>query len=154
MAAALITTKQSMDRVSRKGDASRLMTLYAIAARGESNPKTISDVLGVHASSVTRQIQALQQAGQVTVTTDPEDRRSCRVKLTGSGRAEIARLQEQGLDRFASFVANWDAEEVRELTRLLVKLEESKAAVNAAAKPARAGWREKKNNGREAKAER
>lgn len=144
MVGALMRSVQSMERARRKGDASRLMTLYQIGARGESSPKAISEALGVHASSVTRQIQALEVDGQVKVTADPEDGRSCRVKLTAAGRAEIARLQEVGLGRFASFVAKWDAAEVRELTRLLMKLEESKAEVNAAAKPVRAGWREKK----------
>ncbi|MFZ0661515.1 MAG: MarR family winged helix-turn-helix transcriptional regulator [Acidobacteriaceae bacterium] len=144
MAGALIATTQSMTRVSRKGDAGRLMALYAIAAHAESSPKALSEVLGVHASSVTRQIQALEKDGQVKVTADPKDKRSRRVKLTAAGRAEITRLQEQGLQRFASFVAKWDAAEVRELTRLLMKLEKSEAEVGASARPARAGWREKK----------
>lgn len=144
MTAALMAVVQSTARASRKGDASRLMALYAIAARAGSSPKDLSEVLGIHASSVTRQIQALEREGQVKVTADPGDGRSCRVTLTAQGRSEIARLKEVGLRRFASFVAKWDAEEVRELTRLLTKFEESKAAVNAAARVALVSWRKKK----------
>jgi DNA-binding MarR family transcriptional regulator len=143
MVGALMRSAQSMGRARSKGDASRLAALYAIAEVPGRSPKTISEALGVHASSVTRQIQALEEEGHVKVTVDPKDRRSCRVRLTAAGRAEIARLQEVGLQRFASFVAKWDVGEVRELARLLVKLEESKAAVNTAPKPARAHWREK-----------
>jgi DNA-binding MarR family transcriptional regulator len=143
MVGALITALRSMERASRKGDASRLMALYTIAAAPGSSPKAISEALGLHPSSVTRQIQALEEEGYVKVTADPEDRRSCRVALTAAGSEEIMRLQEIGLQRFASFVAKWDAEEVRELTRLLEKLERSKAEVNAAeAKPAGRNWRQ------------
>lgn len=144
MAGALMAVLTSTERARRKGDASRLMALYAIAARPDSSPKAISEELGLHPSSVTRQVQALEEEGHVKVTADPEDRRSCRVTLTAAGGAEIRRLQEIGLQRFALFVAKWDAAEVRELTRMLVKLEGSKAEVNAreaAMKPARARWR-------------
>jgi hypothetical protein len=40
------------------------------------------------------------------------------------------------LDRFALFVADWKPEEVRMLTSLLQKLEESKAAAAARQRPA------------------
>jgi len=143
MVGALMLSVRSMERARRQGDASRLATLYAVKAVPGCSPKQIAEALGLHASSVTRQVQTLEAEGHVTVTADPEDRRSCRVRLTTVGRAEIERLQEVGLQRFASFVANWNVEEVRELTRLLMKLEESKAQVNAATKPVRARWRER-----------
>jgi hypothetical protein len=57
--------------------------------------------------------------GLLQVTADPADRRSCQVKLTSAGVKERTRLTEEGLDRFGSFVADWDPEEVRTLTRLL-----------------------------------
>jgi DNA-binding MarR family transcriptional regulator len=144
MVAALMTTVHSAERARRKGDASRLAALWVIAVRPESTPKAISEELGLHPSSVTRQIQGLEQDGHVKVTADPADGRSCRARLTTGGRAEIKRLQEIGLQRFASFVAGWDADEVHTLTRLLVKLEQSKAEVNASAKPTGRRWRQEK----------
>ena len=65
----------------------------------------------------------------MVVAADAGDGRSCLVSLTGEGERELYRLRQFGLDRFASFVADWDAAEVQELTRLLEKLEVSKAAV-------------------------
>lgn len=149
MVAALMAAIQSTERASRKGDASRLMALYAIAGRPGSTPKAISEELGFHASSITRQIQTLEDEGYVNVSADPDDGRSCRVALTAAGGKEMARLQEIGMQRFASFVAGWDAAEVRELTRLLMKLEQSKAKVNAAGrKPAGARWRAESRTGK------
>jgi DNA-binding MarR family transcriptional regulator len=141
MVAALMTALHSTQRARSKGDASRLAALYLIAAHPESSPKSISEELGVHPSSVTRQIQALEQDGHVKVKADPADRRSCRVTLTASGKVELERLRQVGLARFASFVAKWDAEEVRTLARLLVKFELSKAEVNAAVSQSGARWR-------------
>lgn len=147
--AALMASIRSTERASRKGDASRLMALYAVAANPECTPKSISEELGLHASSVTRQIQSLEDEGYVKVTADTEDRRSCRVALTAAGGREIVRLHEIGMQRFSSFVADWDVAEVRELTRLLIKLERSKAEVNSATrKPAGARWRSKSKAGK------
>jgi DNA-binding MarR family transcriptional regulator len=145
MAAALMTTLRSVERARRKGDASRLATLYVIAAQPESNAKDISEELGLHPSSITRQIQALEQDGLVKVKADPADGRSCLVSLTASGKAEIKRLTQVGLERFASFVAKWEAEEVRTLTRLLTKLELSKAEVNARPNQTGPRWRRQEN---------
>jgi DNA-binding MarR family transcriptional regulator len=136
-----MTAVQSVERARRKGDASRLAALSVIAVRPDSGPKAISEELGLHPSSVTRQIQALQAEGHVSVKADAADGRSCRVNLTAEGRAEIERLRKVGLERFASFVAKWEAEEVRTLARLLMKLELSKSEMNAGSKPAGNRWR-------------
>ena len=58
-------------------------------------------------------------------------------------RAEIERLKEQALQRFASFVADWDAKDVRTFTQLLIKFEQSKAHAVTAAKPSVRPWRQK-----------
>ncbi|MFI1198867.1 MarR family transcriptional regulator [Streptomyces sp. BHT-5-2] len=92
-------------------------------------PSDLASALEVHRSAITHQLKALQQAGHVTLTTDPADRRSSIVTLTASGRHELDRLAEQGLDRFTAFVADWDAADVRTLAELLTRFEESKAKV-------------------------
>ena len=40
----------------------------------------------------------------------------------------MARLRQVGVDRFATFLADWEPEEVRTLTALLEKLQSSKTA--------------------------
>lgn len=143
MTAALVTSLRGMERARRKGDASRLAALYVIALHPQSTPKAISEELGLHPSSLTRLVQALERDGHVTVEADPSDGRSCRITLTVGGKAEVERLRHVGLQRFASFVEKWDAGEVRALTRLLTKLEASKAEANARANPSGARWRKK-----------
>jgi len=89
----------------------------------------------VHPSQVTRQVRELENLGLVEVTADTADKRSCRVTLTSAGSDELQSLTEEGMDRFASFVADWESEEVRMLTCLLQKLQESKAAAAARKRP-------------------
>jgi DNA-binding MarR family transcriptional regulator len=144
LVAALFAVTSGLERARRQiPDAAALsvMQVLAWAERQEPaqkvRPKDIATALGVHRSAVTHQLQALEEAGQVTLTVDPGDRRSWFVALTDTGRAELDRLTTIGLDRFALFVADWDAQEVRTLTRLLVEFEASKAEVGRRAPPSR-----------------
>jgi DNA-binding PadR family transcriptional regulator len=82
-------------------------------------------------SLVTRQVRELEDSGYVTVTADPADRRSYRVALTSAGQAELHRLVQFGLQRFALFVADWEPDQVRTLTELLHKLQTSMTTVSA-----------------------
>jgi DNA-binding MarR family transcriptional regulator len=127
---ALFAVSGGLERARRRNPAAaKLALLYIVAARERVRPSEIAAELGVHQSSVTRQVQALEETGQVEVTADPADRRSCFVALSPAGRAELDRLNQVGLGRFAKFVGDWDPEEVRELTRLLWKFEASKQEV-------------------------
>jgi DNA-binding MarR family transcriptional regulator len=138
---ALMAVLQSTERARRKGDASRLVMLSAIAAHPASSPKAISAELGFHPSSITRQIQMLERDGHVKVSPDPMDGRSCHVDLAVSGQTELKRLREIGLQRWTSFVAKWDADDVRTLARLLAKLEQSKQETKSNATLPGARWR-------------
>jgi DNA-binding MarR family transcriptional regulator len=136
MVTALFVTNAALDRARRqKPGASTLSLLQVVAAAPGIRPSQIASAQDVHPSQVTRQVRALESLGLVQVTADTADKRSCRVTLTAAGSAEAQSLTEVGLDRFASFVADWEPEEVRMLTSLLQKLEESKAAAAARRRP-------------------
>ena len=140
MVIALFTLIGSMDRAARQSaDASTLSLLQAVASRDAIRPSEIADLQHVHPSLVTRQVRDLEDDGYVRVTADPADGRSCLVTLTPAGADEMARLRQVGVDRFATFVANWEPEEVRTLTALLEKLQSSKTAT--ATQPRRPGRR-------------
>jgi DNA-binding MarR family transcriptional regulator len=142
MMTALQTVLRSTERAQRKGDANRLLILSVIAVHPNSIPKAISEEIGIHASSITRQVQALEKDGFLNVSPDLADGRSCRIALTASGQTELERLREIGFQRWSSFVAKWNANEVRSLTRLLVKLEQSKQETGPLrTKTRRASWR-------------
>jgi DNA-binding MarR family transcriptional regulator len=132
MVAALFTMNAGLDRArrQRKG-ASTLALLQVIADHESIRPSDIAEHQHVHPSLVTRQVREREDAGHVLVTADPADRRSYRVTLTPAGTAELRRLVQFGLQRFALFVVDWEPDEVRTLTELLEKLKTSMATVSA-----------------------
>lgn len=124
LAASLMAVSAGLQRTLRgSGDSSALAILASAAQRSDLRPSEVANALGVHQSSITRQVRSLETAGHVTLVEDPADRRSCFIRITDSGRKEVERLDQTGLERFAAFVDGWDAEEVRELGRMLSKLE-------------------------------
>jgi DNA-binding MarR family transcriptional regulator len=136
MVTALFVTNAALDRARhQKKGASTLSLLQVVAATPGIRPSEIASAQDVHPSQITRQVRELDSLGLVQVTADAADRRSCRVMLTPAGSHELQSLTDEGLDRFGSFVADWEPEEVRMLTSLLRKLEESKAAAAARQRP-------------------
>jgi DNA-binding MarR family transcriptional regulator len=136
MVTALFVTNAALDRARRqKKGASTLSLLQVVATTPGIRPSEIANAQDVHPSQVTRQVRELETVRFVQVMADPADRRSCQVTLTPSGVEELQRLTEVGLDRFGSFVEDWEPEEVRMLTSLLQKLEQSKAEVAAQQRP-------------------
>jgi DNA-binding MarR family transcriptional regulator len=129
MVVALFGLTAGLERARRqKREAAALSLLQVIGAQPAIRPKEIADIQLVHPSLVTRQLRELEDAGYVALTGDPSDGRSWLVNLTPAGTAEMTRLQQVGLGRFAQFVADWDGSEVRMLTALLTKLRTSIAA--------------------------
>ena len=145
MVVALFTLIGGVQRATRRSKhASALDLLQIVAEHGRVRPSEIAGLQQVHPSLVTRQVQELEALGYVEVSEDPGDRRAWLVTLTPPGAAETRRLQQAGLDRFATFVADWEPREVQTLTALLEKLERSKAAVaERERRPDRRGMRDR-----------
>lgn len=128
----LTTLTDNLHRARRRVmDPTRAAILQAAATNGQVRPSEIAAALNVHQSSVARQTRALEDAGQVTVVADPDDRRSCLISLTEAGKDEVRSLIRTGIERFAVFLDGWDADDVRMLTALLTRLEESVAKARA-----------------------
>lgn len=143
MATALSVLSFNMERARRRGDASTLAILQMLSSDGQTRPTDLAKALGVHQSSVTRTVRSLEEAGQVELTMDPHDRRSCLVELSEHGWAEVQRLTSVGIDRFTTFVADWSAGEVRELARLANKfIASAEAATRRASAPTGRHWQQ------------
>jgi DNA-binding MarR family transcriptional regulator len=139
---ALFTVNDGIERAKReRKSASALTLLQVVPADRPIRPSEIAARQHVHQSLVTRQVREMEDAGYLQVTANPADGRSCLISLTPAGSEELLRLTQVGLDRFASFVHDWKADEVRALTVLLEKLQRSMAAVNASDQPPAVGRR-------------
>lgn len=117
--------------VAGKPTVNRLALLQGVRHTEGIRPSQLASGLNLHQSQVTRQIQALEDEGLLTVTGDPLDGRSRVLSLTAAGAAEIDRLTAFGMAKWHRFIADWDPDEVRELGRLLTKLHTSITETNS-----------------------
>lgn len=116
--------------VSSKPAVTRVAMLQAVAHSGSARPSDIATELRLHQPQVSHQVQTLADEGLLEITTDPGDRRSRLLRLTEAGQAEVARLTDFGLTRWRGFLGEFDVDEVRELGRLLAKLQHGLAHSN------------------------
>jgi DNA-binding MarR family transcriptional regulator len=149
MVAALMATVSSTARASRKGNAATLTLLQALATVERARPSDLAAALDLHQSTISRQLQSLEEEGFLALTADSGDRRSCFAALTARGRRHLEELHAFGLSRFERFVAEWSQEEIHTLGHLLAKLEAAKARVAEGEEPGRnrvqrgRSWQEK-----------
>jgi DNA-binding MarR family transcriptional regulator len=129
MVIALMATIASSVRASKKGYAATLSLLHVLATVERARPSDLATALDVHQSTISRQMQSLEEAGLIALTADHVDRRSCFLTLTPKGRKRMQELEEMGLSRFELFVADWSDEEIHTFGHLLAKFEASKARV-------------------------
>lgn len=80
--------------------------------------------IGIEPASLVRLLDALQQEGLVTRTTDPQDRRAKRVALTDSGQALGRRLTMEAEALRAEILSSFTPEELLHATGVLQRLEE------------------------------
>jgi DNA-binding MarR family transcriptional regulator len=82
----------------------------------------VAQRLGMPASTVTRHVQALEDAAQVSVRPDPHDARTCLVEATAAGRAEMDGLERVGAERFAAVIEHWPDRDIDTLAELITRL--------------------------------
>ncbi len=120
------TAATEMVRAAQRGmaaafDTARVDVLATVAA-GPLRPREIGAELQMAPSSITRHVQALEDAGQVTVSADPTDARTCLVAISDAGRTELTTLADAGAATFGDVLAEWSDEDVHTLATLLTRL--------------------------------
>jgi MarR family transcriptional regulator for hemolysin len=110
------------------------MWLVLTTLKGEAWPTQheLARALGIEGPTLTRHLDGLERAGLVRRTRDPGDRRAISVELTEAGDAKHAELLHAVIDFKRRLRSGMVANEIRELRRLLAKLEQS---VRPAASP-------------------
>ncbi|NIM00418.1 MAG: MarR family transcriptional regulator [Acidobacteria bacterium] len=94
-------------------------TLATLLAEGPLRLGTLGKRLGITASTLTRNVDRLEESGLVEREADPEDARAIRVRLTGAGRAAAARVARQEQEFAESVLARVPPGRRAELVRSL-----------------------------------
>ena len=113
----------------RQVDRAGYLVLRTLHATGPVSTKALATALNLDASTVTRQITALERAGFVERRPDPSDRRSSTIMLTVEGHRTMAGVERERRQHMEALVGDWaERDKVtlgRGLRRLNISLLES-----------------------------
>jgi len=95
--------------------------LCTLADDGPQRLGALADNFGLDPSTITRQVQALEEAGLAQRKSDPTNRRASILDLTSEGRHILDDTRAHRRERFAALMADWSEQDRLELARLLGK---------------------------------
>jgi len=132
----LVALLSAVRRVRIRGTEGRTdpASVYVLHTVHVNPPMRMSELaccLGLDASTVSRHVRNLEDAGYLARAEDPDDRRAARVELTDGGR----HLLEQAMNARAALVAEalsgWSDRDRRTLTTLITRLADDLSTVAA-----------------------
>jgi DNA-binding MarR family transcriptional regulator len=89
------------------------------ATGGGARGGDISDLLGLHKSTTSRNLTTLEDLGLIERIPDPADARARQVRLTTAGAEALERSVSGRRERLRARLADWEAQDVSDLARLL-----------------------------------
>jgi DNA-binding MarR family transcriptional regulator len=96
-----------------------------LADDGPQRLGALAHAFGLDPSTITRQVQALEEAELAARRTDPSDRRAAILDLTDSGRKVLEQTRAHRRSRFHATMADWPRQDREEFGRLLKQFNES-----------------------------
>jgi DNA-binding MarR family transcriptional regulator len=106
-------------------DRAALSLLFPLHDRGPLRAGALAEALHADPSTISRHVAALQSAGLVRREADPVDGRASLLAITETGRATCTALRGQRDSLVGELLADWDAEDVASLHRLLRRLNDA-----------------------------
>lgn len=94
-----------------------------LARSGPVNQSVLAEALGFEKSVLSRQLHQLADLGLVTRAPDPRDRRAAVIAVTPEALERLAALRSAARDSFRRRMAAWDRSDLRDLDRLLARLQ-------------------------------
>ncbi len=101
---------------------SAYLALRQLAAHGPCGINEIADHLRLDASTVTRQVLAMEAAGHVTRERDDRDGRRAVVTMTDAGAAALAHTRQARAEVYDELLDDWSPDDRRTLAALLTRL--------------------------------
>jgi DNA-binding MarR family transcriptional regulator len=107
-----------------------------LADEGPQRLGALATAFGLDPSTITRQVQALEEINLAARKTDPSDRRASILDLTDNGRVILDRTRDHRRGRMQVALADWPEEDRVEFGRLLKQFNLSVDSLLEAAPPA------------------
>jgi DNA-binding MarR family transcriptional regulator len=106
----------------------QMILLRILVHKKRATPKELADILCVTPGNITGLVSNLEKTGFITRTRDTKDRRVVHLRPTLKARKGVGAVTAHALKSLESAFEGWSVEDIRELKRLLSKLEGSGAA--------------------------
>jgi DNA-binding MarR family transcriptional regulator len=90
-----------------------------LADEGPQRLGALASAFGLDPSTITRQVQALEELGMASRTTDPSDRRASILDLTPTGRDVLDRTRSHRRARLQAALSDWPEHDLADFGRLL-----------------------------------
>ncbi len=90
-----------------------------LADEGPQRLGALASAFGLDPSTITRQVQALEEIALAARKTDPSDRRAAILDLTSNGRTILERTRDHRRTRLQVALADWPENDRAEFARLL-----------------------------------
>lgn len=95
--------------------------LTRIDAEGEARLSELAGLLGVDASTLSRQVKQLLREGYLARASDPDDGRAAILRLTRRGRQAVERSRVARRAALEELLADWSPQDRRRFGDLLVR---------------------------------
>lgn len=95
------------------------------ASSGGARGGEVSEVLGLHKSTTSRNLTTLEELGLVERVPDPDDARARQVRLTKAGSEALQRVTTARRRNLRARLEEWDPADIAELARLLRQLNDT-----------------------------
>lgn len=118
------------------------LTAFTLLARladlSPARPSVVASALCLDLSTVSRQITALERAGWVARTVDPDDGRAQLLELSPAGQTVLEDIRRSRADVLASLLPDWDPTELHAFAAQLSRFNTAVTTRNAATTEERA----------------
>jgi len=128
----LLRRVQRIHLSTAMGDVNLERSAYGILCKlsdeGPQRLGALATAFGLDPSTITRQVQALEELGLASRTTDPSDRRASILDVTPSGHDVLGRTRTHRRARLQKALSDWPERDLTDFGRLL---KEFNASVDA-----------------------
>jgi DNA-binding MarR family transcriptional regulator len=93
--------------------------MCSLADDGPQRLGALAATFGLDPSTITRQVQALEELGMATRRTDPADRRASILDLSDAGREALELTRSHRRSRLQQALSDWPEEDLAGFARLL-----------------------------------
>jgi DNA-binding MarR family transcriptional regulator len=92
-----------------------------LADEGPQRLGALASTFGLDPSTITRQVQALEEIGLAHRTTDPSDRRASILDLTPAGQQVLRETRAHRRARLRQALADWSEQDLADFARLMAQ---------------------------------